>query len=83
MIQAQLAPSKPDDESDLETPPPDEREYFCKDQFDLVDETYDSVVSDSENELYLMKFGKHKMKAWPRTNHGFEHSKAKIRKRIT
>jgi len=83
MIQAQLAPSKPDDESDLETPPPDEREYFCKDQFDLVDETYDSVVSDSENELYLMKFGKRKAKAWPRTDHGFEHSKAKIRKKIT
>jgi len=83
MIQAQLAPSNPDDKSDLETPPPDEREYFRKDQFDLVDETYDPVVSDSENELYLMKFGKRKAKAWPRTDHGFEHSKAKIRKRIT
>ena len=48
-----------------------------------MDETYDPVVSDSENELYLMKFGKHKAKAWPRTDHGLEHSKAKIRKRIT
>jgi len=41
MIQAQLASSKPDDESDLEAPPPDERKYFRKDQFDLVDQTYD------------------------------------------
>jgi len=48
-----------------------------------VDETYDPVVSDSENELYLMKFGKRKVKVWPRTDHGFEHLKAKIRKRIT
>jgi len=63
MIQAQQVPSKPDDESDLETPSPNEAEYFCKDQFDLVDETYDRVVSDSENEFYLMKFGKRKTKA--------------------
>jgi len=83
MIQAQLAPSKPDDESDPETPPPDICEYFCKDQFDLVNKTYDPVVSDSENELYLMKFDKHKAKAWPHTDHGFEHSKTKIWKRIT
>jgi len=83
MIQAQLAPSKPDNKSDPETPPPDEREYFRKDQFDLVDETYNPVVSDSKNELYLMKFGKRKTKAWPSTDHGFEYSKAKIWKRIT
>jgi len=68
---------------DPETPPPDERVYFHKDQFELVDETYDPVVSDSENELCLMKFGKRKAKAWPRTDHGFEHSKTKIRKTIT
>ena len=48
-----------------------------------MDDTYDLVVSYSENELYLMKFTKCKAKAWPRTDHGFEYSKAKIRKRIT
>jgi len=37
-------------------------------------------VSDSENDLYIMKFGKEKAKAWPRSDHGFEHKKAKIRK---
>jgi len=83
MIQAQLAPNKPDDESDPETPPLDELVYFRKDQFDLVDKTYNPVVSDSENELYLMKFGKSKAKAWRHTDHEFEHSKAKIWKRIT
>jgi len=83
IIQAQLTASKLDDESDLETPATNECVYFCKDQFDFVDERYKPVVSDSGNKLYLMKFGKHKAKAWPRTNHGFEHSKTKIQKRIT
>jgi len=83
MIQAQLPPNNPKEESDLESPSPDERENFRKDQFNLVDETYDTVVSDSANELYLMKFVKRKAKAWPYTNHGFEYSKTKIRKRIT
>jgi len=63
MIQAQLASSKPEDESDPESPPLNECVYFRKDQFNLVDETYDPVLSDSENELYLMKFGKQKAKA--------------------
>jgi len=29
-----------------------------------------------------MKFGKRKAKAWPRSDHGFEHEKAKVRKHI-
>jgi len=47
-----------------------------------VDETCKLVVSDSENELYLIKFGKRKAKAWPHTDHRLQHSKAKIWKRI-
>jgi len=43
---------------------------------------YDSPVSDSENDLYVMKFGKRKAKAWPRSDHGFEHEKAKVCKHI-
>ena len=29
-----------------------------------------------------MKFGKRKAKAWPRSDHDFEHEKAKVRKHI-
>jgi len=73
IIQAQLAPSNPDNTSNLETPFPNECKYFYKDQFDLVDKIYNPVVSDSENELYLIKFGKHKAKCWPYTDHRFKY----------
>jgi hypothetical protein len=81
MVQLQLASQVPK-EDDPETPPPDEREYFNENHFDIEDTTYDPAVSDSEDELYLMKFGKRKAKAWPRSDHGFEHKKAKMRKRM-
>ncbi|KAF8415070.1 hypothetical protein EV426DRAFT_701827 [Tirmania nivea] len=65
-----------------QTPRPDDRGYFPMDKFNLSDDTYDPVVSDSENELYLMKFGKRKGKAWPRSDHGWEYERAKRQKRI-
>ncbi|KAF8416220.1 hypothetical protein EV426DRAFT_703735 [Tirmania nivea] len=65
-----------------QTPRLDNRGYFPVDKFDLSDDTYDPVVSNLENELYLMKFGKHKGKVWPRSDHGWEHERAKIWKRI-
>jgi len=83
IIQVRLVPSKLHNESNPETPSPDERVCFCKDQFNLVYETYDPVVSNSENELCLMKFGKCKGKVWLRTDPGFAYSRAKIWKRIT
>jgi len=84
MVQLQLACQDPpvNNPNDSETPPPDERVYFSKNQFDIEDTTYDPAVSDSENELYLIKFGKRKAKAWPSSDHGFEHQKAKMRKRM-
>ncbi|KAF8438320.1 hypothetical protein BGX38DRAFT_1273711 [Terfezia claveryi] len=47
---------------------------FQYDEFDMQADPYDSVASDSENELYLIKFGKKKPKAWLRTNHSFDFS---------
>jgi len=81
MVQLQLQCQDPP-ANNPETPPPDERVYFGKNQFDIEDTTYYPAVSDSENELYLMKFGKRKAKAWARSDHGFEHQKAKMRKRM-
>ena len=66
---------------DIQSPPPDDRDYFEHDKFEQ-EPPHDPVTSDSENELYLIKFGKKKPISWPRTDHGFEHSKAKVRKRI-
>ena len=40
------------------------------------------MASDLDNELYLIKFGKKKAKAWPRSDHGYEKEKAKCRSRI-
>jgi len=65
-----------------QTPPPDERPYFTAAHWAAREEPYDPPAPDSENDLYVMKFGKRKAKAWPRSNHGFEHEKAKVRKRL-
>jgi hypothetical protein len=65
-----------------QTPPPDERIYFLRKRFDAADALYDPLPSDSENELHLITFGRRKVKAWPRTDPGFEHEKAKVHKRI-
>ena len=47
-----------------QTPPPDEGPYFTKNQFNTeAGDDYDPAVSDSENGLYLIKFGKRKAKA--------------------
>ena len=66
----------------MQTPPPDDRDLFAEDQFDATDKTYDPLVSDSDNQLYVMAVKK-KAKAWPRSDHGFENEKAKCRKRIS
>ncbi|KAF8415029.1 hypothetical protein EV426DRAFT_710594 [Tirmania nivea] len=65
-----------------ESPAPDDRPYFREDEFDMQVDPYDPIASDSENELYLIRFGRRKAKAWPRTDHGFEHGKARYRKKI-
>ena len=69
---------------DSETPSPDGRRYFTQDEFPttIPEEPYDPVTSDSDNELYLINFGKKKAKAWPRSDHGYEHEKAKCRRQI-
>ena len=60
MVQLKLACRDPlvNDPNELKTPPPDEQMYFSKYQFDIEDTIYDPAVSNSENELYLIKFGK-------------------------
>jgi len=63
-------------------PPPDKWPYFTVANWATKEDPNDPLLSDSENNLYIMKFGKHKAKAWPRSDHGFEHKKAKIRKGI-
>ena len=70
--------------SDSETPSPDGRRYFTQDEFPttIPEEPYDPVTSDSDNELYLINFGKKIAKAWPRSDHGYDHEKAKCRRRI-
>jgi hypothetical protein len=67
---------------DEQSPPPDDRGYFAYDHFDLDDSPYDPIPSDSENEVYLINFGKKKPKSWPRSDEGYEKTKAKTRKRI-
>ena len=49
-------------EAGQQTPPPGARPYFGKDAFDTKAgrDDYDPAVSDSENELYVIKFGKRK-----------------------
>ena len=71
-------------DSHSETPPPEGRRYFTKDEFPatIPEEAYDPVTSDSHNELYLINFGKTKAKAWPRSDHRYEHKKAKCRRWI-
>jgi hypothetical protein len=48
----------------------------------VEEEPHDPVTSDSDNELYLIEFGRKKPRGWPRSDHGFEHEAAKTRKRI-
>lgn len=67
---------------DDQTPHPDDRDYFPHDRFEVEEEPHDPVTSDSDNELYLMQFGRKKPRGWPRSDHGFEHEAAKTRKRI-
>ena len=65
-----------------QSPPPDPHPYFLEDHFPVSDVPHDPVTSDSDNELYLVQFGKKKPKSWPRADHGFEHEKSKVQKRI-
>ena len=41
-----------------QTPPHDERRYFTAAHWAAKDEPYDPPTSDSDNDLYVMKFGK-------------------------
>jgi len=65
-----------------QTPPPDERPYFMVAYWAAREDPYNPPASDSENDLYVMKFGKRKAKVWPRSDHGLEHEKAKVRKHL-
>ena len=68
----------------VQTPPPDEGRYFRNGEFPLMvpEDAYKPVASDSKNELYLIKFGKKKAKAWPQSDHVYENEKAKCCRRI-
>ena len=81
MVQVQIITAG---EEGQQTPPPDDRLYFGKEVFDTKAgrDDYDPAVSDSENELYLIKVGKRKARAWPRSDHGFEHHKVRCRMRL-
>ena len=70
--------------SHSETPSLDGHQYFKKDEFPatIPKEPYNPVTFDCDNKLYLINFGKKKAKAWPRSDHGYEHEKAKCRSRI-
>ena len=62
--------------------PPHEQGYFTRQEFDTSHTMYNDVPSDSEGDLYLMRYGRRKPKAWPWSEHGFEYEKARVRKRI-
>jgi len=78
LFQLQLAKADQANQS----PPPDDREYFAGDEFVPVDNPYDRVGSDSDNDLYLIKWGRQKAKSWPRSDYGFEHEKARCRTKL-
>jgi len=46
-----------------QSPPSDDREYFTGDGFVPVDDPYDRVASESDNELYLIKWVRRKVKS--------------------
>ena len=72
----------PERDDDNQTPPRDDRQYFKEDEFGPEEPPHDPVMSDSENALYLIQFETKKPVSWPRTDHGFEHAKAKTGKCI-
>ena len=76
MVQVQIITAG---EEGQQTPPPDDRPYFGKDTFDTKSgrDDYDPAVSDSENKVYLIKFGQRKATVWPKCDHGFAHQKAR------
>jgi len=65
-----------------ESPPPDNRQYFAEDEFLPVDDPHYRVASDSDNKLYLIKFGRKKAKSWPRSDNGFESEKVRCRQKL-
>ena len=73
MMQVQLNRTDPAAQT-----PPDERRYLRNDEFPptVPEDPYDPMASNSENELYLIKFGKKKAKAWPWSDYGYENEKA-------
>ena len=65
-----------------ESPPPYDWAYFAENGFVPVADPYDRVASDSDNDLYLIMWGRRKAKSLPRSDHGFEHEKAKCRRKL-
>ena len=78
MVQLQLITAMDEGQ---QTPPPDDQPYFGKHEFDTKAgrDDYEPPVSDSENELYLIKLGKRQTRVWPRSDQGFEHQKRSAR----
>ena len=72
MVQVQIITTRDEGQ---QTPPLDDRPYVGKQPFDIKAgrEDYNPAVSDSGNELYLIKFGKRKARTWPRSDNGFEY----------
>jgi len=65
-----------------ESPPYNNQHYFAEDEFVPVEDPYHRVASDSDNELYLIKFRRKKAKSWPRSDQGFESEKASCRRQL-
>ena len=59
MVQVQLSR---DGGEAVQTTPTNDRDLFAEDQFDTTNKTYDPLVSDSDNQLYVIG-GKTKAKA--------------------
>jgi len=78
LFQLQLAKADRGNESPL----PDDRAYFAEHEFVPVDDPYDRVASDSDNDLDLIKWARRKAKSWPKSDHGFEHEKARCRRKL-
>lgn len=57
--------------------PSNERLYFARNEFN----TYNPLLSHPEHDLCPIQFGKSKPRVWPRSDHGFDHKKAEVRKR--
>jgi len=46
-----------------ENPPPYDQAYFAEDELVAVDDPFDQVASDSNNDLYLINWGRRQAKS--------------------